>query len=140
MRTGIQTGNNYLSAGTYVPSISNNSVSAYVKGVYLNLQYNSASAFTISDDTITQADSTVSPAYNVGLLVQSIQASAQSDIQGNDVSGFLYGVEFAGNNTPNTVTVQGGTLSNGPTPTASGTRTTIISTPPRTIPPLLWMA
>ncbi len=109
---GIQTGNNYLSAGAYAPSISNNSVSAYVKGVYFNLAYGSASAFTISDDTITQANSTVSPAYNVGLLIQSNQAGVQSDIQGNDVSGFLYGVEFAGNNTPNTVTVQGGTLSN----------------------------
>ncbi len=110
VRTGIQTGNNYLSAGAYAPSISDNTVSAYVKGVYYNLQYESASTFTVSDNTITQADATVSPAYNVGLLIQSIQSSVQASIQGNNVSGFLYGVEFAGNNTTNTVTVQGGTL------------------------------
>jgi hypothetical protein len=110
VRTGIQTGNNYLSAGSFVPSISNNTVSAYVKGIYYNLQYESASSFTIADNTITQADGSVSPAYNVGLLIQSIQSSVQSNITGNDVSGFLYGVEFAGNNTTNTVTVNGGQL------------------------------
>jgi hypothetical protein len=110
-RTGIQTGNNNLSAGTFAPSISNNTVSAYVKGIYYNLQYESASGFTIADNTITQADGSVSPAYNVGLLIQSIGSSVQSNITGNDVSGFLYGVEFAGNNTTNTVTVHGGQLS-----------------------------
>jgi hypothetical protein len=112
VRTGIQTGNNYLSAGSFAPSISDNVVSASVKGIYYNLQYESASPFTISDNTITQYDGSVSPAYNVGLLIQSIQGSVQSDITGNNVSGFLYGVELAGNNTTNTVTVQGGTLSN----------------------------
>src|SRR5262249_37873769 len=111
VRTGIQTGNNSLSAGTFAPSISNNSVSASVKGIYFNLQYQSASTFTVSNNTTTQADPTVSPAYNVGLLIQSIQSSVQSVIQGNNVSGFLYGVEFAGNNTTSTVTLQGGTLS-----------------------------
>jgi hypothetical protein len=110
VRTGIQTGNNYLSAGSFAPSISNNTVSAYVKGIYYNLLYGSASGFTIADNTITQADGSVSPAYNVGLLIQSIQGSVQSDITGNDVSGFLYGVELAGNNTTNTVTVHGGQL------------------------------
>jgi len=112
VRTGIQTGNNYLSSGAFAPSISDNQVSAYVKGIYFNLQYESASTFTISDNTITQADATVSPVYNVGLLIQSIQSSVQAAIQGNNVSGFLYGVEFAGNSTTNTVTVQGGTLNN----------------------------
>ncbi len=110
VRTGIQTGNNYLSAGIFAPSISNNTVSAYVKGVYFNLQYGSASTFTVSGNTITQANATVSPVYNVGLLIQSIQSAVQAVIQGNNVSGFLYGVEFAGNDTTNTVTVQGGTL------------------------------
>jgi hypothetical protein len=110
VRTGIQTDNNYLSAGSFAPSISNNIVSASVKGIYYNLQYESASAFTIADNTITQADGSVSPAYNVGLLIQSIESSVQSSITGNDVSGFLYGVELAGNNTTNTVTVHGGQL------------------------------
>jgi hypothetical protein len=110
VRTGIQTGNNYLSAGSFAPSVSDNTVSAYVKGIYYNLQYESASGFTIADNTITQADGSVSPAYNVGLLIQSIQSSVQSNIPGNDVSGFLYGVEFAGNNTTNTVAVHGGQL------------------------------
>jgi uncharacterized repeat protein (TIGR01451 family) len=112
VRTGIQTGNNAYSAGAYAPSISGNTVSAYVKGIYFNLQYDAATPFTISNNTITQADSTVSPTYNVGLLIQSIQGSVSSVIQGNNISGFLYGVEFAGNNTTSTVTLQGGTLSN----------------------------
>jgi hypothetical protein len=111
-RTGVQTGNNFLSSGSFAPSISNNTVSAYVKGVYFNLQYQGASTFTVSGNTITQADGSVSPAYNVGLLIQSIQSSVQSVIQNNNVSGFLYGVEFAGNNTTQTVTLQGGTLNN----------------------------
>jgi uncharacterized repeat protein (TIGR01451 family) len=112
VRTGIQTGNNYLSSGTFVPSISNNIVSATVKGIYFSLQYESASPFTVSDNTITQYNGSVSPAYNAGLLIQSIQSSVQSVIQGNNISGFLYGVEFAGNNTTSSVTVEGGTLRN----------------------------
>jgi hypothetical protein len=112
VHTGIQTGNNYLPSGTFVPSISNNIVSATVKGIYDNLEYESASPFTVSDNTITQDNGSVSPAYNVGLLIQSMQSSVQSVIQGNNVSGFLYGVELAGNNTTNPVTVEGGTLSN----------------------------
>jgi Right handed beta helix region len=60
VRTGIQTGNNFLSAGVFAPSISGNTVSAYVKGIYFNLQYDSASTFTVSGNTITQADATVS--------------------------------------------------------------------------------
>jgi hypothetical protein len=111
VRTGIQTGNNFLPAGTFSPSISSNNVSATVKGVDFNLQYQSASPFTISDNTITQYNGSVSPAYNVGLLIQSIQGSVQALIQGNNVSGFLYGVEFGGNNANSTVTLQGGTLS-----------------------------
>ena len=111
VRTGIQTGNNYLSAGAFAPSISGNSVSATVKGIYYNLQYEDATPFTISDNVITNGNPLVSPAYNVGLLVQSIEQTASATITGNDVSGFRYGVEFAGNNTTNTVTVQGGTLS-----------------------------
>jgi hypothetical protein len=112
VRTGIQTGNNYHSAGTFAPSISSNIVSAYVKGVYFNLQYESASSFTVSNNTITQADGTVSPAYNVGLLIQSIQGAVTATIQGNNVSGFLYGIEFAGNNATSPVTASGGTLNN----------------------------
>jgi hypothetical protein len=110
VRTGIQTGNNYLPSGTFAPSISSNHVSAYVKGVYFNLQYESASTFTVSNNTITQGDATVSPAYNVGLLIQSIQGSVTAVIQGNNVSGFLYGIEFGNSNATTPVTAAGGTL------------------------------
>jgi hypothetical protein len=110
-RTGIQTGNDYLSAGSFAPSISNNVVQASVRGIYFDLQYQNASTFTISNNAISQYNSAVSPTYNVGLLIQSVQGSVSSTINGNNVSGFLYGVEFAGNNTTNTVTLQGGTLS-----------------------------
>ena len=114
VRTGMQTGNNHLSAGAFVPEISGNHVSATVKGIYFNLQYQSASSFIISGNVITQYDGSVQPAYNVGLLIQSIQGAVSSTITDNDVSGFLYGVEFAGNNTTqgnNTaVTLTGGTL------------------------------
>jgi uncharacterized delta-60 repeat protein len=109
VRTGIQTGNNWQSVGSFAPSISNNSVSASVKGIYFNLQYDNATPFTVSGNTITQSDPSVSPAYNVGLLIQSIQGSVSATVSGNNVSGFLYGVEFAGNTA--TVTLEGGTLS-----------------------------
>jgi hypothetical protein len=111
VRTGIQSGNDYLSADSFAPAISNNAVRAYVKGIYYNLEYESASGYTISGNTIAQEDTSVSPAYNVGLLVQSIEGSVSSTIEGNNVSGFLYGVEFAGDNATNAVTLQGGTLS-----------------------------
>jgi hypothetical protein len=112
VRTGVQTGNNYASAGAFLPSISNNTVAAYVKGVYFNLEYASASTFTVHGNTISQANSAISPQYNVGLLVQSIQGSVLTNITGNNVSGFLYGVELANNNATTPATVQGGILNN----------------------------
>ncbi len=111
VRTGIQTGNYNLPAtGGFVPTISNNNVSAYVKGVYLNLEYQDASTTTVANNTITQANASVSTAYNVGLIVQSIQSAVATNITGNNVSGFKYGIELAGNNSSNTATVHGGTL------------------------------
>ena len=110
VRTGIQTGNNNVSAGLFVPSISDNIVSAYVKGIFYNLQYQMATGFTISGNTITQQDGTVFPVYNVGLLVASIQNTVSSTITNNDASGFRYGVEFYDDSTSNTVKLQGGTL------------------------------
>ena len=81
-----------------------------MKGISFNNQTGSASEFTVSGNSITQAGASVSPAYNVGLLIQFIEGAVLEDVTGNDVSGFLYGVEFAGNDATTAVTVQGGTL------------------------------
>ncbi len=113
---GIQVVNYYLAAGNsadgsaYVPLIDHNNVQASVVGIWDNNQYEQATGYTVSDNTIKQDDPSVSPVYNVGLLVESIQSSVSSPLMGNTVSRFLYGVEFANDTTSSTVTLQGGNL------------------------------
>ena len=127
VRTGVQTGNDSspdLVAET--PSISNNQISAFFRGIYDNLQYDTSTEFAVDGNTIT-FDSTDLPAgydsllgtpsnqyfnYNVGLLIQSLEGNTTSQIENNNVSGFIYGVEIWDNPTSSTVVVQGGTLSN----------------------------
>ncbi len=125
VRTGIQTGNDFLADPSGAGSISNNHVSAFFRGIYDNLQYSNSTGFTVDGNTIT-FDSADLPAgydsslstptdqyfnYNVGLLVQSLQSGVTSTIQDNNVSGFKYGVELWNLPTSSTVVLQGGILS-----------------------------
>ena len=126
VRTGIQVGNySQANPGTAPATISDNTVAAFFRGIYDNLQYDTATGFSVIGNTISfdsadlpvGYDSTLSTpsnqynVYNVGLLVQSLQPSVSATIQDNSVSGFIYGVELWNLPTNNTVTLQGGTLS-----------------------------
>ncbi len=105
---GIQT-NNFSAAGS-PSSIDHNTIDYYIRGVYHNLTYSSASPFTISNNQITADASAV--AGNAGLLIFSMQSNASVVVQNNDVTGADYGIEIWSNPTSNTIVIQGGTLLN----------------------------
>ena len=99
----------HADAGGGSVQVTGNNVSASSAGVYLNTSYYSA---TVSGNTIS-LDTTLTPAsYNVGLVLESLEGSAATTVQSNNVSGFQYGVEMWNLVTSSTVTLQGGTLSN----------------------------
>jgi hypothetical protein len=91
--------------------ISNNTITAYRIGIYHNLQYQSATGFTIQNNTLS-ADATLSGVTpNAGLRLYSITNAVTASAQGNTVNaGFEYGV-YAWN-TPSTgnISVTGGSV------------------------------
>ena len=108
---GVQTGNFYRASPSGTPSVSNNTISAYRIGIYHNLQYSGATAFTLSGNTIS-ANATLSGVIpNSGLRLYSIQQAVGATALNNTVNaGFLYGVHAW--NTPSTgdVNVTGGSV------------------------------
>jgi hypothetical protein len=108
VRTGIQTNNFFLADPGAPALIDGNTVDEYVRGIFHNLQYQSASPWTISNNTVTADAAAVTG--NVGLQVISIQSAVSVTLLNNNVSGATYGVELWNLPTTSTVTVQGGTL------------------------------
>ena len=106
---GVQTGNFYRAATGTTPTISGNTISAYRIGIYHNLQYQSATGFTIQGNTLS-ADANLSGVTpNAGLRLYAITDAVSAAVQSNTVNaGFEYGV-YAWN-TPSTgnVSVTGG--------------------------------
>jgi len=116
--TGIQT-NNFSKAGSPA-TISNNQVSSYQRGIFHNLQYGTASTFTIANNTLTTADYTTwtSPGAvtnvnnNTGLNLYSIQDSVSVVLTNNNASGASVGIGVGNIPTTSTLTISGGTLNN----------------------------
>jgi uncharacterized repeat protein (TIGR01451 family) len=104
--TGIQT-NNFSQAGA-PDLIDGNTIDYYVRGIFHNLHYQSASTFTISNNQITADAGAV--ANNGGLQIFSIQNDASVVILNNSVTGAHFGVEIWNDPTANSLVVQGGTL------------------------------
>ena len=128
VRTGVQA-TNFFQADPFdneVPdAITGNQVEAFFRGIYDNNQYGDSTGFNVSNNAIAfdtadlpaNYDSGITGAnkysnYNVGLLVQTIYGSTPATIQSNNVSGFIYGVEFWNDSATSPVTLSGGTLSN----------------------------
>ena len=106
--TGIQTDNFFLANPGAVASIADNQIDYYARGIFHNLQYQSASTWTISGNDITaDADATTT---NGGLFIYSIQSDVGVVVTDNDVTGAHFGIAIWNDPTTSTVTVSGGTL------------------------------
>ena len=85
-RIGIQTGNFYLAnPGPTTPLISNNNISASRLGIWHNLQYQSASPFTISGNTINMPAG--GSGSSVGLFITTIQSGVGLTVNNNTITG-----------------------------------------------------
>ncbi len=85
VRLGVQTWNyNQFNPGPSA-SIVGNTISSASVGVYHNLQYQSASAFTIANNTISSYDEATSGFWR-GILIKSLQDSSSVVITNNAIS------------------------------------------------------
>ncbi len=108
VRVGIQTGNFYQADPLAFRSITGNTVSSSVIGIWHNLAYSGASPFTITGNRIsavTGADST-----NIGIEVSSIQSSVSAVIGGNTITGGGAGYDLWNNPTTSTITLEGDSI------------------------------
>jgi autotransporter-associated beta strand protein len=113
VNVGWQDDNYYLpspGAGTLVAS---NNISTYHRGIFHNLQYESATAATIEGNNIQVETSGDFPASssNFGIELSSIQSAVGVTVSGNNVTNNVYGILLW--NVPSTglVIVSGGTVS-----------------------------
>jgi hypothetical protein len=96
-------------AGTLVAS---NNISTYHRGIFHNLQYQSATAATIIGNNIsveTNGDFSATTS-NFGVEIISIESGVGVTVLDNNVTNTVYGVLLTGDNTTAGVTVSGGTL------------------------------
>ncbi len=118
VRVGIQTGNYYQPNPGEAASISNNQIATRRLGIFYNLAYTNASAFTISGNTITAdapaADESLT--HWDGILLSSQSAAALPAITGNNIDGSGTTLLRSGYNVWNTttpgLTISGGSVSN----------------------------
>ena len=86
-RAGVQTGNFYQpNPGPTVPSIVDNEMFTWRRGIFYNLHYGSASPFTITGNTLTAVDQPAA-AYWDAMLVSSQQGGVTSTIANNTING-----------------------------------------------------
>ncbi|MBL9118733.1 MAG: lamin tail domain-containing protein [Phycisphaerae bacterium] len=110
MTVGVQTGNNHtaMSVGA-VASISSNSVGFDGVGIWHNLHYQNASAWTIdANDLLNIGDKQIDEPY--GLYISSIMDAVAVTVTNNNVTGSYDGVRLWNNPTSNHVTIDGGSL------------------------------
>ena len=89
---GVQTGNMYLPSPLPGDAeISHNHISAEIVGIYHNLSYGTASAYTIDDNQVTGEDGAMLPPSGTGIRVLSISSPGGATVTDNDVSGFNTG-------------------------------------------------
>jgi parallel beta-helix repeat protein len=107
IRKGVQPDNFWLANPGNPVSISGSDFRTWRMGVYENLQYQSASPFTISGNTFRAESASTS---NRGLTLSSIQDAVGVTVLNNDVIGGWIG--FEGWNIPTTspLTIQGGSV------------------------------
>jgi len=107
VRIGVQTGNTYLANPGAAATINNNQIQSSILGIWNNLQYNSASPWTISTNTLTTVPLATT---NEGIFISSLNGTVTTVVSNNTVTGAKWGVELWNNQTNAPVTVSGGTL------------------------------
>lgn len=107
VRIGVQTGNYHLANSGTPATINNNTISSDRVGIFHNLHYQSASPFTVNANNITASDP-----ENTGMVLWSFQGNATSAITNNTINGGAVGIEAWNNPTTNTITINGGSISN----------------------------
>ena len=96
VRVGIQTGNFYQSDPGNSRTISNNSIQASRRGIFHNLAYSNASAYTLANNTITAYNYGTESVWD-GLLLSSLSVPSNSNgntINGSNVSIPSYGYQL----------------------------------------------
>jgi hypothetical protein len=109
VRVGFQTGNFTKPNGGTPASFSNNNVTSSRKGIFHNVIYNGSSPHTISGNTFTAK---VGSTNSWGMSFGHMDGTASAVVQNNTITGHQVGIDFWDNETSNTITVQGGTVSN----------------------------
>jgi hypothetical protein len=97
-------------AGTLV---DHNQIHTYHRGIFHNLQYQDATAATITNNQIFAETNGDSPASttNFGVELSSIQSAVGVTVTDNSSTGNVYGILLWNLPTTNTINVSGGTLS-----------------------------
>jgi VCBS repeat-containing protein len=107
VRVGIQTGNFYNADGGTSHSITGNDIESFRRGIFHNLAYTNATTFNISNNDFT----TVAGAtYNDGIAISSIQSAVGVTLSNNNVTDARSGYNLWNCPTTNTVTINGGIL------------------------------
>jgi hypothetical protein len=112
VRIGVQTGNFNLANPGPAAHISNNEIAARRLGIFHNLQYQSASPWTIANNSIT-AINDLSLTHWDGIFIGSLQGSADVIVQNNTIDGSGTTLLASGYNVWNTPTTGSVTISGG---------------------------
>lgn len=106
-RIGIQTGNHTLPTSGTPPVISGNTITSYRLGIFHNVQYTTATPFTIANnELLTQTGA----ATNSGIFIGVLDPTTSVTLQNNNVTGAQNGIMLWGSNSTGGVTIEGGTI------------------------------
>jgi len=110
VRIGVQTGNNFRAnpPASTPASISTNTISSELAGIWHNLHYVDASGWTISNNTVT--DSPVSAAHNYAVSITSIYGGAPVAISNNTLRDSRVGYYLWNTPTAPPITITGGSV------------------------------
>ncbi len=93
--------------------IDHNTITTYHRGIFHNLQYQNATAATITNNQLFVDNSGLgADADNFGLEIISIESGVGVTVTNNSDTGNAYGILITGDNTTAGITITGGTLTN----------------------------
>ncbi len=115
VRVGVQTGNFHRSNPGTTASIHHNTISSWRRGIFHNLHYSDASAFTINSNTLTVINSTATARWDT-IMLSSLQTGVDAivtnnTIIGSDVTQMTVGYQVWNTSTAAEVTITGGSVS-----------------------------
>lgn len=107
VRIGIQTGVQIQPSLGTPPVISGNTITSYRLGIFHNVQYTTATPFTIANnELLTYAGA----ATNSGIFIGVLDPTTSVTVQNNNVTGAQNGIMLWGSNSTGGVTIEGGTI------------------------------